>query len=86
MTRDVLVLGSDGLILKTTFVLHEGGISLNNYSTRDSPKAFHSKKKKKKKKSVSQKLRHFRVFLKTLHSKVVLFDSDARRVRGTSNS
>ena len=38
MTRDVLVLGPDGLILKTTFALRHGGISLNSYLTRDSPK------------------------------------------------
>ena len=38
MTRDVLVLGPDGLIHKTTIALHHGGISLNSYSARDSPK------------------------------------------------
>ena len=37
VTRDVLVLGPDGLILKTTIALHHGGISLNSYSARDSP-------------------------------------------------
>ena len=49
MTRDVLVLGPDGLIIKTTIVLHHGGISLNSYSRRDLPKPaisqFHGKKK-----------------------------------------
>ena len=38
MTRDALVLGPGGIILKTTIALHHGGISLNSYSTRDSPK------------------------------------------------
>ena len=38
MTRDALVLGPDGLILETTIALFLGGISLNIYSTRDSPK------------------------------------------------
>ena len=42
MTRDVLVLGSDGLILKTTIALHHGGISLNSYSARDSPAISHT--------------------------------------------
>ena len=58
MTRDALVLGPDGLILKTTIALYHGGISLNSYSTRDSPKPaiYHLHGKKK-----SQKLRHFRI-------------------------
>ena len=51
MTRDVLVLGPDGLILKITIALHHGGISLNSYPARDSP-AISQKK-------VSQKLRYF---------------------------
>ena len=37
VTRDVLVLGPDGLILKTTIALHHGGISLNSYSATGSP-------------------------------------------------
>ena len=52
MTRDVLVLGPDGLIIKTTIVLHHGGISLNSYSARDLPKPaisqLHGKKKEEK--------------------------------------
>ena len=42
MTRDALVLGPDGLVLKTTIALHHGGISLNSYSARDSPAFSHT--------------------------------------------
>ena len=82
MTRDVLVLGPDGLIFKTTIVLYHGGISVNSYSARDSPKPaisqLHGKKKKKKKKkkinqSISEAEALQNLFLKSLQSKVVLF-------------
>ena len=67
MTRDVLVLGPDGLILKPLlpYIIEE---SLYTAILREIPLPYHILRGMiKKKNSVSQKLRHFRIFLKKVY-------------------
>ena len=86
MTRDEVVLGPDGLIHKTTIALLHREISLNSCSARHSPKPAISQMPwyNKKKKIQCLRTKALQSFLKkSLRSKVVLFESDTRRVRWT---